>query len=73
MNINEESKYYVSMCVPQDQENGKGQIGRLTRSLWFNVPKVTAYRYCNYAGVISTILRIIFCRSSVNFCMNGIG
>ena len=73
MNINEESKYYVSMCVPQDQENGKGQIGRLTRSLWFNVPKVTAYRYCNSAGVISTMLRIIFCRSSVNFCMNGIG
>ncbi len=73
MNINEESKYYVSMCVPQDQENGKGQIGRLTRSLWFNVPKVTAYRYCNCAGVISTMLRIIFCRSSVNFCMNGIG
>ena len=52
MNINEESKYYVSMFVPQDQENGKGQIGRLTRSLWLNVPKVTAYRYCNYAGVI---------------------
>ena len=32
MNINEEGKYYVSMCVPQDQENGKGQIGGLTRS-----------------------------------------
>ncbi len=32
MNINEEGRYYVSvsMCVPQDQENGKGQIGRLT-------------------------------------------
>ena len=45
MNINEESKYYVSMFVPQDQENGKGQIGRLTRSLWLNVPKVTAYPY----------------------------
>ena len=52
MNINEESKYYVSMFVPQDQENGKGQIGRLTRSLWLSVPKVTAYRYCNCAGVI---------------------
>ena len=52
MNINEESKYYVSMFVPQDQENGKGQIGRLTRSLWLNVPKVTAYRYCNCAEVI---------------------
>ena len=52
MNINEESKYYVSMFVPQDQENGKGQIGRLTRSLWLNVPKVTAYRYSNCAGVI---------------------
>ena len=32
MNINEEGKYYVSMCVPQDQENRKGQIGGLTRS-----------------------------------------
>lgn len=32
MNINEEGKYYVSMCVPQNQENGKGQIGSLTSS-----------------------------------------
>ena len=37
MNINEEGKYYASMVrkFPQDQENGKGQIGRLTRS-WMN-------------------------------------
>lgn len=41
MNISEESKYYVSMCVPQNQENGKGQIGRLTRSLM-----AAGYCYC---------------------------
>ena len=41
MNINEEGKYYVSMCVPQDQENGKGQIGRLTIS-----QMAVGYCYC---------------------------
>lgn len=41
MNISEESKYYVSICVPQNQENGKGQIGRLTRSLM-----AAGYCYC---------------------------
>lgn len=30
MNLNEEGKYYVSMCVPHDQENDKGQIDRIT-------------------------------------------
>lgn len=42
MNINEEGKYYVSMCVPQDQENGKGQIGRLTSYRW-QMATVTAW------------------------------
>ena len=37
MNMNEEGKYYVSMGVPQDQENGKGQIGRLTSHRWLQL------------------------------------
>lgn len=40
--MNEEGKYYVSMGVPQDQENGKGQIENLLAHRW-QLATVTAW------------------------------